>query len=292
MEPGPHALASVAVDEQAEGFAVFERRAILEGTATLAPLRPGPGAPPEVADAEVAGPWSLVARIVADRLPPERPGVVGVTGPVAAGKSTTAALLASLLGPRRRVAVVATDGFLAPNAELEARGLADRKGFPETYRWDELARTVAAIRDGRPTEVPRYDHGRYDVGGPVRLEPADVVVLEGLHLLADRPAPGSRVVPRTLVDVGVYVHAPEEVVVGWYVDRLLELHRAAVDDPTSFYHRFRDLSPGEMAAFARSVWDAINGPNVRRHIDPTRRHADVVIHKDPDHRIIRLAVRS
>jgi type I pantothenate kinase len=52
---------------------------------------------------------------------------VAITGSVAVGKSTVARTLASLL-PRWKVDIVATDGFLFPNAELEARGLMQRKG--------------------------------------------------------------------------------------------------------------------------------------------------------------------
>ena len=59
-----------------------------------------------------------------------RAHLIGVTGGVAAGKSTFAAALADELGS---VPVVATDGFLFTNNELAARGLTARKGFPESY---------------------------------------------------------------------------------------------------------------------------------------------------------------
>ena len=64
------------------------------------------------------------------------PFVIGVAGSVSVGKSTTARLLKLLLArwPQHpRVALVTTDGFLWPNAELERRGLVARKGFPESY---------------------------------------------------------------------------------------------------------------------------------------------------------------
>ena len=64
------------------------------------------------------------------------PYVIGIGGSVAAGKSTIARLLQAVLGrwaEHPRVDLVTTDGFLYPNAVLEARGLMSRKGFPESY---------------------------------------------------------------------------------------------------------------------------------------------------------------
>jgi type I pantothenate kinase len=63
------------------------------------------------------------------------PYVIGVAGSVAVGKSTTARILQALLArwPNHpKVDLVTTDGFLFPNAVLEARDLMKRKGFPES----------------------------------------------------------------------------------------------------------------------------------------------------------------
>jgi type I pantothenate kinase len=64
------------------------------------------------------------------------PFVVAIAGSVAAGKSTVARVLRAVLArwpAHPNVALVTTDGFLHPNAVLEARGLMGRKGFPESY---------------------------------------------------------------------------------------------------------------------------------------------------------------
>ena len=62
------------------------------------------------------------------------------------------------------VALVTTDGFLLPNAELERRGLLDRKGWPESYDRKALLRFVMDIKSGKDeVEAPTYSHLVYDV---------------------------------------------------------------------------------------------------------------------------------
>ena len=62
------------------------------------------------------------------------------------------------------MALVTTDGFLLPNAELERRGLLQRKGFPESYDRRALLRFVAGVKSGRAeVSAPVYSHLTYDI---------------------------------------------------------------------------------------------------------------------------------
>jgi type I pantothenate kinase len=202
-----------------------------------------------------------------------RPYIVAITGSVAAGKSTLARTLASLLLPSWRVDIVATDGFLFPNAELEARGLMQRKGFPESYDQAALDQFVVALKSGAaPLRVPLYSHVRYDIVDEEQLiDRPDVVILEGLQSIRDG------------VDLAIYLDAAEELLETWFLDRLLALRQ----DPQSFLHAYAEDA---LLPLAKEVWRTINLPNLREHIAPLRERAGVVVEKGEDHAVRRVVV--
>jgi type I pantothenate kinase len=231
---------------------------------------------------EVYGP---LADLVVERAHGRAPFVVGITGSVAVGKSAAAAALAGALGggaPARAVAVVCTDGFLFPNRVLAARGLAERKGFPETFDHGELTRFLVAVRAGEPeTRVPVYSHATYDIvdGETQVVRHPDVLVLEGLPFPDDH------------VDLTVYLDAREDDIERWFIARFRTLCEAARADDGSFFAYFRNWSPAEADAFARQVWTSINRVNLEEHILPVRDQSDVILEKGQDHSVERVRLR-
>lgn len=216
---------------------------------------------------------------VVDRIAPTPGGtrVLAIAGPVAVGKSTIATELADRVrSGGASVEVVTTDGFLWPNAVLEAQGLLDRKGRPETYDLDRLDALVAAARAGEASlSAPVYSHQRYDVlDEPAVFARPDVLVIEGVVALQ-----------RRFGDLGVYVDAAVEDVEAWFVARMHDLVRDAADDPESFYFGWADLGAETVTELAVAVWTEVNLPNLVEDIAPSVARADVVVHKGPDHAI-------
>jgi type I pantothenate kinase len=230
---------------------------------------------------EVREGYAPVARLVAAQARTTRPLVVGIGGGVAVGKSTAAAAISELFAPGR-VEVVGTDGFLLPNAELGARGIVQRKGFPDSYDTVAVEAFLDAVHRGDvELSVPVYSHVTYDVEEePRHLSSPDVLVLEGVNALqfSDR------------LDVAVYMNASEESMEAWYVARFLQLCEAP--PPGSFYAQFEALGSEDRDALARDVWRGVNLVNLREHIRPTLTRAQIVVEKRPDHTVGRVDVMN
>jgi len=228
------------------------------------------------------------------------PYIIGVSGSVAVGKSTTARVLKALLArwPNTpKVDLVTTDGFLLPNTELERLDLMERKGFPESYDIGKLLRFLADIKAGkRNVRAPLYSHLVYDVvpGEEVMVDRPDILILEGLNVLqpARMPKDGAAIpFVSDYFDFSIYLDAEEEDLHRWYVNRFLRLRHTSFRDPLSYFRKYADLSEAEALAVADRLWARINLVNLYENILPTRQRASLILRKGASHRIESVALR-
>ncbi|MEX2273162.1 MAG: type I pantothenate kinase [Vicinamibacterales bacterium] len=246
------------------------------------------------------------------------PYVIGVAGSVAVGKSTLARILRALLArwpDHPRVDLVTTDGFLYPNTVLEARGLLDRKGFPESYDVRRLMQFMTDVKAGAPSvDAPVYSHQAYDIvpGAAQVVDGPDILIVEGLNVLQTRHGPPPprlrrgrrsfsegaqpgrplRLFVSDFFDFSIYVDAEERDIEEWYVARFATLRETVFQDPESYFHRYAALTDAEAESTARHIWRTINGVNLRENIAPTRDRARVVLFKGGDHAVKRVRMRK
>jgi type I pantothenate kinase len=229
------------------------------------------------------------------------PYIIGLAGSVSAGKSTTARVLKALLSRwsnTPKVELITTDGFLYPNAILQADGLMERKGFPESYDGTALIRFLSEIKAGkRQVQAPVYSHLVYDVvpNEYVTVDRPDILIVEGLNVLLPNRLPrDGKSIPfvSDFFDFSIYLDADEDQLERWYVERFMRLRETAFRDPRSFFSKYATLTDEEAVQTAKGIWHRINLPNLQENILPTRPRADLVLTKGASHRIERVALRK
>ncbi|MFG0260416.1 MAG: uridine kinase [Phycisphaerales bacterium JB041] len=170
--------------------------------------------------------------------------VVGITGPVGSGKTTLALRLGGT--------VVSTDHYLPDYAGLPER----ERDEPRHADLPLLAEHLVALRSGRAVEMPEWCFQAHRRVGSRRVEPAALIVCEGIFAL--------HAVVRAHLDVAVYVEA----------------------GATARWARWERIEAAGERGWgverARKYFQEVADPTFARHADTYRSAADIVVANEED----------
>ncbi len=127
------------------------------------------------------------------------PVIIGIAGGSGSGKTTVAHRVREA-APGKTVLIIHHDSYYHDNSRLPLEERARiNYDHPAAFETSLLVAHLQAIKRGEPVEVPTYDYAlhsrRVDT---VRLEPADIVFVEGILVLEDERL-------RDMMDIRLYV---------------------------------------------------------------------------------------
>lgn len=226
----------------------------------------------------------------------KEPYIIGISGSVAVGKSTTARLLQLLLTryyPDLKTQMMTTDGFIYPNQELEKRKLMPRKGFPESYNMQMLRDFLQDVVSGKnDVAYPLYSQELSDIvpGRYGHVEKPDILIIEGINTL-QLPESG-QLVTSDFFDFSIYIDAEEDLIEKWYMQRFKKIMKMKKNDPSNFYYKLANGPEDEALRLAEETWQMVNLVNLRQYIAPTKERANLILHKVEGHLIDKIYLRG
>jgi uridine kinase len=190
--------------------------------------------------------WPIVQRVST------RPFMIGIAGGSSSGKTTVTERLVSMTGPEH-LSLIELDSYYLDlgDTPIEQRRTVNYD-HPDAFDWALLNDHLAALANGASVPVPVYDYGEHNRSDQVRMvEPARIVVVDGILVLWDRTL-------RERFDLKIFVDTAADI-------RLIRRLR-------------RDVAErGRTPDFVIEQYLETVRPAHERFIEPSKRHADVII---------------
>jgi uridine kinase len=181
-----------------------------------------------------------------------RPFVIGVAGGSSSGKTTISERLAQMTG-EQHLSLIELDSYYLDRSDetLEERSTANYD-HPDAFDWPLLNDHLAALANGASVNVPTYDYAQHNRSGETHeILPNRIVVVDGILVLYDRAL-------RERFDLKIFVDTAADI-------RLIRRLRRDVAE--------RGRTPDSVI----EQYLATVKPAHERFIEPSKRHADVII---------------
>ena len=189
-----------------------------------------------------------------------RPIIIGVTGGSGSGKTTVSkAIYDNLNG--QSIQIITQDTYYNDQADMT---MAERKAVnydhPLAFDSDLLYEQLNQLRHNQAIDMPVYNYEEYTRSTEtVRVEPQDVIILEGILILDDERL-------RSLMDIKVYVDTDDDIRIIRRIQRDIQERGRSLDSVINQYL-------------------ATVKPMYHQFVEPTKRYADLIVPEGGENRV-------
>ena len=179
--------------------------------------------------------------------------IIGIAGGSGSGKTTVVKTIIEKL-KKERVRVIPQDSYYKDSSDLtDEEKRVHNFDHPDSIDWELLNQQLKELKEGKTIEQPVYSYisCTRSKTEKVIVEPADVIIVEGILILANKEL-------RDQLDIKIFVDADDD-------DRLMRVISRDIKE------RGKDVN-WVMERYQRTV-----KPMYLQFIEPSKRYADVII---------------
>ena len=179
--------------------------------------------------------------------------IIGIAGGSGSGKTTVVKTIIEKL-KKERVRVIPQDSYYKDSSDLtDEEKRVHNFDHPDSIDWELLNQQLKELKEGKTIEQPVYSYisCTRSKTEKVIVEPADVIIVEGILILANKEL-------RDQLEIKIFVDADDD-------DRLMRVISRDIKE------RGKDVN-WVMERYQRTV-----KPMYLQFIEPSKRYADVII---------------
>ena len=179
--------------------------------------------------------------------------VIGIAGGSGSGKTTVVKAITEKLNAKR-VVVIPQDSYYKDSSDLSDEEKRNHNfDHPDAIDWDLLCEQLADLKHGKTIQQPVYSYISCSRSKTetVRVEPADVIIIEGILIFTCKPL-------RDQMDIKIFVDADDD-------DRLMRVMARDISERGKDVHWV-------IERYSRTV-----KPMYLQFIEPSKRYADIII---------------
>ena len=179
--------------------------------------------------------------------------VIGIAGGSGSGKTTVVKAIIDQLHDKR-VVVIPQDSYYKDSSDLsDEEKRAHNFDHPDAIDWDLLCGQLSELKQGKTIQQPVYSYISCSRSKTetVTVEPADVIIIEGILIFTCKPL-------RDQMDIKIFVDADDD-------DRLMRVMARDISERGKDVHWV-------IERYSRTV-----KPMYLQFIEPSKRYADIII---------------